>query len=396
MSELKIKHTKVFTKNYEALQNDNIRFIINQGGTRSSKTYSLCQLLLVYLLQNGEKTVSIVRKSFPTLRATVMRDFFEIMKKYKLYSEKNHNKTENIYEFPNGSILEFFSVDDEQKVRGRKRDILWANEANELNFDEYSQLNFRTTEKLFFDFNPSSTHHWLYKLVEKEDAIKIHSTYKDNTFLPQSLVKEIEDLIEVDEDYYNIYALGLPSKSKDVVYSHHKLFNHKPEGTRTILGMDFGYIDQTALVRIDINENNYYVTELLFESYLTSTDIISRLRKIFSEEGLPLSTTIVCDYARPEIMKEMEHNGFNPVNAIKDIKAGIDAVKSIKLWVNEGSQNLSDELTNYKWKKNRSGELLDEPLDKFNHLMDAMRYAIYWDKVDNEKSDEVDFMTFSF
>ena len=396
MSELQIRHTNVFTRNYDAVMDNSVRFIVNMGGTRSSKSYSLCQLILVYLLQNENKVVSIVRKSFPTLRGTIMRDFFNIMKSYGLYSEKAHNKTENIYQFNNGSILEFFSVDDEQKVRGRKRDILFANEANELSFDEYNQLNFRTTEKLFFDFNPSSTHHWLYKLIDREDAKLIHSTYKDNTFLEASLIKEIEDLIEVDEDYYNIYALGIPSKSKNTVYSHQKLFSVKPETKRTVLGMDFGYIDQTAIVRIDIIENEYYVTELLFESYLTSNDIIDKLETIFKDENLSKNTTIVCDYARPEIIQEMLRNRFNPVNAIKDIKAGIDAVKSIKLHIDEHSSNLIEELENYKWKKNRAGELLDDPLDKFNHLMDALRYGIYWDKVDNEKGDDVDFMTISF
>lgn len=394
--ELKIEHTNVFRRNYEALLDNNIRFVINQGGTRSSKTYSLCQLFIVYLLQNPNKTVSIVRKSFPSLRATVMRDFFEIMRGYNLYEEKHHNKTENIYQFPNGSQIEFFSLDDEQKIRGRKRDVLFANEANELSFDEYSQLNFRTTEKLFFDFNPSNTHHWLYKLIEKDDAIKIHSTYKDNSFLSKSLVKEIEDLIEVDEDYYNIYALGLPSKSKDVVYSHHKFHNHKPISKKTILGIDFGYIDQTALVRVDIIDDQFYIKELLFESYLTSTDILDRLRRIYKDEELSLNTDLICDYARPEIMQELSRGGFNPINAIKDIKAGIDSVKTSKISIDENSTNLIEELSNYKWKKNRAGELLDEPLDKFNHLMDAMRYAIHWYKVDSEKGGDVDFITFQF
>jgi phage terminase large subunit len=220
MAEIEIKHTGVFTKNLKALESKSIRFIVNQGGTRSSKTYSLCQLMIYYCLNNAGKTVSIVRKSFPSLRKSVMKDFFEILDELGIYSESSHRKVENIYEFPNKSAIEFFSVDDAQKLRGSKRDILWANEANELSFEEYNQLNFRTSGKLFFDFNPSDDEHWLYDIIEKPDAIKIHSTYKDNTFLARSLIKEIEDLIQVDGDYYNIYALGLPSKSTHTIYSH--------------------------------------------------------------------------------------------------------------------------------------------------------------------------------
>jgi phage terminase large subunit len=141
---MEIKATKVFEKNWEAMQNPNIRFCINQGGSRSSKTYSLCQLLIVWCLANPNKVVSIVRKTFPALRATVMRDFFEVLKDLDLYEKSNHNMSENIYRFANGSIVEFFSVDDEQKIRGRKRDIGWCNEANELWFEDFQQLNMRT------------------------------------------------------------------------------------------------------------------------------------------------------------------------------------------------------------------------------------------------------------
>ena len=130
--ELVIKHTNVYTRNVEAMEDDSIRFIINQGGSRSSKTYSICQMLVVYALTNPKTTISIVRKSFPALRGSVMRDLFEIMDNLGIYNEDQHHKGENLYRFSNGSTIEFFSVDDAQKLRGRKRHILYCNEANEL------------------------------------------------------------------------------------------------------------------------------------------------------------------------------------------------------------------------------------------------------------------------
>lgn len=391
--ELELKTTKVFSKNHQQLQDDKIRFIINQGGSRSSKTYSLCQLLIVYCLQQPNKVVSIVRKSFPAVRATVMRDFFEVLRDLDLYNSEYHNKTQHIYRFPNGTEVEFFSVDDEQKIRGRKRNICWCNEANELNRDEFVQLNIRTDDKFFCDFNPSDTEHWLYDLIDREDSIKIHSTYKDNPFLPKSLVKEIEELIKTDEDYYNIYALGIPSKSKNTIFNHQKYYTTLPEKTETILGLDFGYQHPTALVRCEFVENQVYVEELLYESYLTTPEMISRLKEIFTINSFPKHTTIVCDYARPEIIEELRRNGFNCVNAIKNVNEGIDAVKSKELFIHKDSYNLKKELSNYKWKM--KGEYpTDEPIKKFDDGMDAMRYATLYYKRNNVNVGGWDFTSF--
>jgi len=393
--QLEIKTTGVFTKNYEALEDKSIRFVINQGGSRSSKTYSLCQLLIVYSLQNPNKVTSVVRKSFPSLRATVYRDMIEVLKELNLYSERNHNKTEHIYTFPNGSVIEFFSLDDSQKVRGRKRDILFCNESNEIGYEEFMQLNMRTTEKVFADFNPSDTLHWLYDLIERNDAIKIHSTYKDNPFLEKSIINEIEELIKVDQDYYNIYALGLPSKSNHTIYNHQKFYIDKPDTKDIVLGLDFGFQHPTALVRCDFKENEAYVKELLYESHLTTPELINKLKDIFSSEGLSMSTTIVCDYARPEIIAEINSYGFNCVNAIKNVKEGIDAVKSKILFIHNDSINIKKELNNYKWKVVNE-RLTDDVIKLWDDAMDAMRYAILYYKKNFEVSSDFEFYVFNF
>jgi phage terminase large subunit len=395
MSELAIRHTNVFSRNYEALSNPSQRFVVNVGGTRSSKTYSLCQMFIVYALQNPNKIISIVRKTFPALRSSVMRDFFEIMKELNLYDEKYHNKTENIYTFPNGSIIEFFSLDDAQKIRGRKRHLLWANESNELTFEDFNQLNFRTEDKLFFDFNPSDTEHWLYDVLERPDAVKIHSTYKDNSFLPTSLIKEIEELIKVDQDYYNIYALGLPSKSTHTVYNHHKFYLDKPECKETLIGLDFGFTHPTAMIRCDFRENEVYVKELIYESYLTTPELITKVKDKLAAEGLPINTTIVCDYARPEIIAELNSAGLNCVNAIKNVKEGIDAVKSKILMVDDLSLNIKKELANYKW-KSQGERLLDEVIKLYDDAMDAMRYAVLYHKKNYGGGGGYDFTFISY
>jgi phage terminase large subunit len=385
--EISIEHTNVFTRNYEALEDTSLRFVVNQGSTRSSKTYSLCQLMIVYCLNNPGKLVSIVRKSFPSLRATVYRDMIDILSELKIYSEKYHNKTENIYTFPNGARMEFFSLDDSQKVRGRKRDVLWCNESNELSFEEFNQLNFRTTEKLFFDFNPSFTEHWLYDLLEKDNSILIHSTYKDNTFLSKDLVKEIDELIKVDQDYYNIYALGLPSKSNHVIYNHQKTYDLAPEPQETIYGLDFGYQHPTALIKCDFFDNEVFVSEVLYESYLTTDELIERMNML----SISKRDTIVADYARPEIIEQIRRAGYNIHNAIKNVKEGIDAVKSIAISYHFESKNIAREFRNYKWKV-INDKLQDEPVKLHDDALDAIRYAIlYRKKMGGSAGDIYDF-----
>jgi phage terminase large subunit len=386
---LDLEVTNVFERNYNSILSDKYRFVINQGGTRSSKTYSLCQLLIVYCLQNPKKVVSIVRKSFPALRGSIMRDFIGILKDLELYSESNHNKTENIYRFDNGSEVEFFSVDDAQKLRGRKRDVVLANEANELTFEDFTQLNLRTTGKLLFDFNPSEHFHWLYDLISRENSILIKSTYKDNPFLDENLVKEIENLINIDESYYRIYALGEKGTGKTTIYTHWKYFDEVPEVKDVIWGIDFGYNDPSTVIKVSYIENSFYVEEKLYKSNLTTKDLIDELSNIIDNKN----KEIICDSARPEIIEDLKRAGYNAKSAIKNVREGIDSVKSSELFIQKGSVNLIKEVSSYKWKSN-GDIILDEPVKAWDHCVDAMRYAIHWVKLKNKKNNSNSFRIF--
>jgi len=352
---MELKSTIIFQKNHQALQGPE-RFIVNEGGSRSSKTYSLCQLVIVYCLQNRGKVVSIIRKTFPALRATVLRDFTEILKDLGIYSLEAHNKSEQIYTFPNGSMVEFFSVDDEQKIRGRKRDIAWCNEANELYFDDFTQLNMRTEHKLIFDYNPSDNSSWLYELPA-EDTVMIRSTYKDNPFLPQSIRNQIEDLKRTDEALYQIYALGQKAVSKSNIYSNWTFMTHRPARfTSYVYGLDFGYNHPTALMRVYWHERDIFIEPVIYESYLTTTMLIEKMRQLNIEKEV----TILADYARPEI-------------ANKVVKKGIDNIKTFGVFCQD-DKAIRKEYENYKWKK--VGDMItDEPVKMWDDAMDAIRYA---------------------
>lgn len=391
---LEIQHTEIFNWNYEALNNDGVRFIVNQGGSRSSKTYSICQLLIVHCLQNPNIQISIVRKSFPALRGSVMRDFFEVMKHLDIYNPERHHKSSHEYTFDNGSVVEFFSADDEQKLRGRKRDILWCNEANELSFNEFNQLNMRTANKLFFDFNPSDDDHWLYELSERPNATIIKSTYKNNPFLNKEQVKEIEDLINVDYSYYQVYALGMPSTTGQVIYNHQlRYVEDLIKYDETILGLDFGYKHPSALIECNFREDTCFVKELIYESHLTSDDLCEKIEMIFNQRNWSKSQLIVADYARPEMIEDLIRRGFNVMYADKSVKQGIDAVKSYKLFYHEESFNIAKEFRNYKWKM--IGEkITDEPIKLFDDAMDAIRYAILYHKKTKRSFGGWDFANF--
>ena len=366
---MEIKATNIFARNWDALTNSEVRFIVNEGGSRSSKTYSLCQMVIVYCIQNPNKVVSIVRKTFPALRATVMRDFFEILKDLDIYEKANHNMSENIYRFPNGSIVEFFSVDDEQKIRGRKRDIGWCNEANELWFEDFQQLNMRTEDKLIFDYNPSESSSWLYELPPHESKL-IKSTYRDNPFLPESIKRQIEDLKRTDESLYQIYALGEKAISKSNIYNNWTFTISKPARfTSFVYGLDFGYNHPTALVRVYWSDGDIYIEPVIYQSYLTTSELIQKFKDLDIEKTID----IMADYSRPEIIAEMQNAGYNVNNANKSVKMGINYVKTFGVFCQE-EPTLKKEYENYKWKK-VGDMILDEPIKLYDDAMDAVRYA---------------------
>lgn len=370
--QIEINHTPVFDMNWPYLHDDNVRYIVNQGGSRSSKTYSILQCLIVMALQK-KLEISIVRKSFPSLRTSVYRTFLTILNDIGIYNEKNHNKTNSIYRFPNGSIIEFFSIDNAQKVRGSSRDICYCNEGNELILDDFYQLAMRTRIKLVIDFNPSESESWIYDVLGRENSVLIKSTYKDNTFLTEENKKEIEDLISVDENYYKIYALGEKPVSNAQVYTHFKRTNRFPDDAGFIFyGLDFGYNDPCVLVKcVKTDNGEIYCKEELYQSKLTTTELIELLKQ------KEINGTIWADSSRPEIIKEIRTAGFDCKPAIKNIFDGIMTLKSNKILITNSSVNAWDEVSKYHYKTNKRGDILNEPIDLHNHFLDALRYAVY-------------------
>jgi phage terminase large subunit len=221
---LDIKGTKVLDK----ITKTQKRFVLSVGSSRSSKTFSMLQYLILYCAQNKDKGkyASVVRKSFPSMRRTVYREFVDLLKEYGLYEDSKHNRTEHTIEIF-GNKVEFFSLNDSQKIRGAKRDILYLNEVNEVDYESAQQLFLRTTERVFMDCNPSDIWHWSMKYQHRSDCDYIHSTYKDNPFINEATIRQIESYKETDDNMWRVFGLGLPGFATTTIYTTYDFYEDK-------------------------------------------------------------------------------------------------------------------------------------------------------------------------
>ena len=362
---------------YYHVKESKAKIQVHQGGSRSGKTFSILTALIELCHKNSGLVITICRKTFPALRATSMRDFFEILNREDIYNPDLHNKSDATYQLW-GNMVEFISIDQPQKVRGRKRDVLFINEANEINLEDWRQLLLRTTGKVLIDYNPSDEFHWIYdEVIPREDAAFFQTTYQDNPFLPQSVVMEIERFKEADENFWRVYGLGERGASQATVFTHWKEIDQIPNEYKLLnLGLDFGYTaDPTAIVRVYTDGHGFAVDELCYATRLTNSDI----SKVLRDSGVSRSDVIICDSAEPKSIDEIHAHGFNTHGARKgkdSVKNGIQFLHSRPLLVTARSVNVIKELRNYKWKEDKNGKQLNEPVDSFNHAIDAMRYAI--------------------
>jgi len=353
------------------------RVQVHQGGTRSGKTYSILLVLIEYCLKNknSSSVITICRKTYPALRATAMRDFFQIISREGWYDEKLHNKTEGTY-ILFGNLVEFISIDQPQKVRGRKRDILFINEANEIDLEDWRQLLLRTTDRVIIDYNPSDEFHWIYdQVLTRDDVEFFQTTYLDNPYLDDNTIREIERLKEADENYWRVYGLGERGVSRATIFTHYKEVEGIPSGFKLYnIGVDFGYSnDPTAIVAIYSDGHSFLMDELVYATNLSNSDIARSLKEY--------ECPVIADSAEPKSIDEIHRYGVNIHPCMKgadSVRAGIQFMRSRPLFITYRSVNGLKELRNYKYQEDKNGHLSNHPVDAFNHFVDASRYAITW------------------
>lgn len=371
-SPTRIKTNKVF----EYLNDSDKRITSLRGGTRSGKTYNVLIWFIVKYLQETGKVLTIARETMPALKGSAMRDFFEILDTLGIYDEQYHNKTNNEY-LLNGNLVEFVGLSESARIRGRKRDDAFINEINETSLDAFRQLAFRTKRKIVCDYNPSEAYSWVYDDIETRRDCEVYvTTYQDNPFLEPEIVAEIEMLQEADQEYWNVYGLGQIGSGNSRIYSHWKAIDNSAwphnRGER-IYGIDFGFNNATAVVEITFYDNTLHWREVLYQTKLTNTDLIEKLKEIPTWQ----TETFIADCAEPQRIEEMHRAGFDARPAFKLVKDTIDFVKSKPLRVHASSSNLLREIKRYSWKTDKNGNLTDDVVKFDDHALDAARYGSY-------------------
>jgi phage terminase large subunit len=372
VNQLKIKATPVFYANKKAYE-DGYPVICNEGGSRSSKSYSVVQLLIHIALSNPNTRISMVSHSLPHIKRGVYRDFKNILEQWNIWDEKDFRYTDFIYTFKNGSYIELFGLEDPDKAKGPARDILFVNEANLITKALFDQLLIRTTGQTFLDWNPADFISWVYEVADNPKNKRIHSTYLNNiSNLSDSQVRNIEQYKDLSDDFmWKVYGLGQRGSAKEIIYTQWKQYDEAPDGD-VFYGLDFGYVHPAALIKVTHHEGQNYFEEIVYQSGLTLSDL-SRLIK----EKLPERATIYADAAEPKSIEELYRQGFNIKPAQKDVWAGIVKMKSYPINLHYNSKNLRREFMSYKWKKDKNDNVIEEPVKANDDLMDACRYAVF-------------------
>jgi phage terminase large subunit len=375
---MKLQTTRVFSEITKA-QKNGYTTVSEQGSSRSAKTYNTVIWIVCQCLAVPKTTVSICRATLPSLKGSVLRDFIEVLQRIGEYSDKCFNKSDLIYTFPNGSWVEFFSCDNETKLRGRKRKILFVNEANELKYLEWQQLQLRTTQFSIIDYNPSfSDEHWICEVNKDPRTYHFISTYKDNPFLEQKVIDEIESLKRKNFSLWQIYGLGLQAQVEGLVFRNVDVVERIPETgyrRRRFLGVDFGYTnDPTAIVDVVIEEETktLYIDELCYRTSMLTSDIVAELKP----QG---AVKVISESADPRLVQEIYRAGINIHPVVKyqgSVEAGLTKMQEYKIVITKHSTNVIKEFRNYTYSQDKEGKWLNTPIDVWNHAIDAIRYVV--------------------
>ncbi len=380
MPEVKkfVQYTNIFEKNRAS----NALVNINVGGKGSSKSYSIAQLLISKMVSERDKVIGISRKTFPSLRMTAMKLYFDLLKEYGIYDESKHNKTFNSYEHGT-NLVQFFGLDEEEKARSADFSYLWMEEANDFTYGDYTtfklQLRHKSTDgkknQLFLSLNPTDANGWIPERASKEsDAILIHSTYRDNPFLTKDYVKSLEDLLYADDYSYRVYTLGEWGRLEGRIYTKYTILPELPnlDKSKWAYGLDFGLVNPSAIVKVYLLDDKVYAEERLYQSGLTNSDLIEK----FSHEQ---RGDIHGDPSAKMMIEEIRRAGYAAFEGHKGVKESIDLCQRQTLFIPQSSTNLIKEIQSYHWKKDKdnSESFLPEPVKMNDHAMDALRYAIW-------------------
>lgn len=371
MKEIKVGYTRVFARNRES----RARVLVNVGGSGSSKSYSLAQLIIDKFIEEREKLFIIARKTMPACKRSSYGLIIDLLHKYGIYNEEFHNKTDNIYQNGTNSIW-FLGLDEPTKIKSIKEgaNYIWLEEADEFTYEDYLmfrlQLRKQTSSEpnqIFLSFNPIDENGWIPSQLLHEDNIEIiHSTVEDNPFADPAYVKDLKMMAERDENFHKVYVLGEWGRLEHLIFTNYTLVDDLPEG-KWCYGLDFGFVHPTALIKVLVSQEKLYWHECLCASNLTNSDLIERLTHF--DRG-----DIYADSAEPQRIAEIIRAGYNCFPANKDVKMGIDACRRQTIHITKESVNLIKQIRGYQ-RQRKDGIISETPLKVFDDTMDAGRYG---------------------
>ena len=358
------------TVTFEHLLESKHRVTHHVGGTRSGKSYGILQFLIVRGLESTQ-TITVVRKTIPSLKRTVIKDFIDILKGLDIWNESNWNVSDRTYRLGD-STIQFINTDEPDKLRGVKSTILFIDEATEVDEESAFQLGIRTSGKIIYAYNPTcSPYHWLRKM---QDCERYVTTYKDNPYLPKEMIDAIEELQFTNEKKWTVYGKGEFAENDKAIFQFDIIDD--TDGDFLAFGFDFGYSnDPNSLVAIYKKGDELHLEELLYETKLVTSDIIERLKRLEIDK----SHEIFADSSEPRLIEEIYRSGFNIKPVVKgpdSIRFGISVMQNYKIKVLKNSQNLINELYGYEYITDKYGYVTDKPQDFMNHAIDAARYAV--------------------
>lgn len=384
----------VYTTAIKKIRKMKERIKVIPGGTSAGKTFSIIPILIDKAIKNPNISISVVSESFPHLRRGALRDFLKIMKITNRFHKPHWNKTESIYTFSNGSYIEFFGAENDSKLRGARRNILYINECNNISFQAYLELASRTQADtkivngnnvkvggdIYLDYNP--THEfWVEDVIEEGDAEVLTLTYKDNEALDETVIKFLEDKIKLAHknsfwlNWVNVYVYGKTGKLEGLVFENYEIIDDIPITAKLLgYGCDFGFTnDPTAITAIYQHNGKLILDEVCYKTKMHTNDLADVMNELNKFK------IIYADNSEPRTISELQTLGINIIGAKKgadSINYGITLMQTFDFQITKRSTNIIDEFGKYEWLKDKNGKALNIPADKNNHSIDGIRYFV--------------------
>ena len=385
MATIKVQRIQKFVEPLWGALN---RTVVIYGGAGSGKSHATAQRILNLFYSGQDLRILVVRKTGPALRITAFQLLLDLLEEMKL--PYTVNNSDMVIRNPQGNIIFCKSFDNPEKIKSFQANYIWVEEATDIEYTDYLQLNLRLRRvnvnpgwknQIFLTFNPIDEHHWLVQHFVRgkpdDNVLVHHSTYLDNPFLDEEYVQELIDLAEKDINFYRIYTLGEPGVLTNKIYHNYVTVPRESwpivHSSEKVYGIDFGFTRPSSVISLIFADGDaVYVKEELYQTHLTNSDLIEKLKEIDpAKRGL-----YYADSAEPDRIEEIRQAGFNIHPAFKSIKLGIDRVKRRKLYIHEDSVNTLKEINNYKYREDRDGSALEEPVQFQDHAMDSLRYGI--------------------